>query len=183
MTLFDMMAVLAEGLDDKIDVYHAGKFTGVSFPVVSDVEKRFQDGEDPGMMCQEVAGIVGSIGGCTGVLFTRVGGVGSLKLRVSVDLMRRQWAWERQFEIAGGVGVARRCWAARWCWAARCGLAAKTTPQRKVELTPWEQAERGLETLEAIPAGRGRGRTIRGRWMGFGRCTTRRRGMCTLPIA
>src|SRR5271156_6911591 len=32
-------------------------------------------------------------------------------------------------------------------------LAAKTTPQRKVELTPWEQAERGLETLEAIPAG------------------------------
>jgi N-acetylmuramoyl-L-alanine amidase len=32
------------------------------------------------------------------------------------------------------------------------GLAAKTT-HRKVELTPWEQAERGLETLEAIPAG------------------------------
>ncbi|HTC74514.1 MAG TPA: N-acetylmuramoyl-L-alanine amidase [Edaphobacter sp.] len=31
-------------------------------------------------------------------------------------------------------------------------LAAKTT-QRKAELTPWEQAERGLETLEAIPAG------------------------------
>jgi N-acetylmuramoyl-L-alanine amidase len=31
-------------------------------------------------------------------------------------------------------------------------LSAKTTQQRKVELTPWEQAERGLETLEAIPA-------------------------------
>jgi N-acetylmuramoyl-L-alanine amidase len=30
---------------------------------------------------------------------------------------------------------------------------AKTTQQRKVELTPWEQAERGLETLEAIPEG------------------------------
>jgi N-acetylmuramoyl-L-alanine amidase len=33
------------------------------------------------------------------------------------------------------------------------GLAAKTTSHRKVELTPWERAERGLETLEAIPAG------------------------------
>src|ERR1700722_11303646 len=31
-------------------------------------------------------------------------------------------------------------------------LPAKAT-QRKVELTPWEQAERGLETLEAIPEG------------------------------
>jgi N-acetylmuramoyl-L-alanine amidase len=30
-------------------------------------------------------------------------------------------------------------------------LGAKTTPQRKAELTPWEQAERGLERLEAIP--------------------------------
>ena len=32
-------------------------------------------------------------------------------------------------------------------------LTAKTQPQRKVELTPWERAERGLETLEAIPEG------------------------------
>ena len=32
-------------------------------------------------------------------------------------------------------------------------LTAKTATQRKVELTPWEQAERGLETLEAIPEG------------------------------
>src|SRR3984957_18018787 len=31
-------------------------------------------------------------------------------------------------------------------------LPANAT-QRKVELTPWEQAERGLETLEAIPEG------------------------------
>jgi len=29
----------------------------------------------------------------------------------------------------------------------------KTATQRKVELTPWEKAERGLETLEAIPEG------------------------------
>jgi N-acetylmuramoyl-L-alanine amidase len=33
------------------------------------------------------------------------------------------------------------------------GLAAKTTSHRKVELTPWERAERGLDRLEAIPAG------------------------------
>jgi N-acetylmuramoyl-L-alanine amidase len=44
------------------------------------------------------------------------------------------------------------------CWAAVLGcavqkLAAKTVTQRKVELTRWEQAERGLEALEAIPAG------------------------------
>jgi N-acetylmuramoyl-L-alanine amidase len=56
----------------------------------------------------------------------------------------------------------RNCW---WCGvcAAVLGcamvlgcavreLAAKTTPHRKVELTPWEQAERGLEILNAIPA-------------------------------
>ena len=30
---------------------------------------------------------------------------------------------------------------------------AKTTSQHRVELTPWEQAEQGLETLEAIPEG------------------------------
>src|SRR5580698_3663366 len=39
------------------------------------------------------------------------------------------------------------------CCAMAQGLSAKTTGQRKVELTPWEQAERGLETLEAIPEG------------------------------
>ena len=46
--------------------------------------------------------------------------------------------------------------AALLCWAMMLGCAvqvsAKTVPQRKVELTPWERAERGLETLEAIPA-------------------------------
>src|SRR6202035_54136 len=52
-------------------------------------------------------------------------------------------------------------WWFRGCAAAMCcaivlGYAvrglAKTT-QHKVELTSWERAERGLETLEAIPAG------------------------------
>jgi N-acetylmuramoyl-L-alanine amidase len=33
------------------------------------------------------------------------------------------------------------------------GLGAKTTGQHKVELTSWERAERGLETLQAIPEG------------------------------
>jgi N-acetylmuramoyl-L-alanine amidase len=33
------------------------------------------------------------------------------------------------------------------------GLGAKTATQHKVELTPWELAERGLEALEAIPEG------------------------------
>jgi N-acetylmuramoyl-L-alanine amidase len=33
------------------------------------------------------------------------------------------------------------------------GLAAKTASQRRTELTPWERAEHGLETLEAIPLG------------------------------
>jgi N-acetylmuramoyl-L-alanine amidase len=43
--------------------------------------------------------------------------------------------------------------AAMVCCAMVPGLVAKTTQQHKVELTPWEQAERGLETLEAIPEG------------------------------
>src|SRR5580704_6577141 len=52
-------------------------------------------------------------------------------------------------------GWCRGC-AAALCWAivlgcAVQGLAARTSPQRKVELTPWEQAERGLEMLDAIP--------------------------------
>src|ERR1700740_848298 len=55
--------------------------------------------------------------------------------------------------------IRNYCWcgncAAVVCWAmmlgcAVQGISAKTT-QHKVELTPWEQAERGLETLEAIP--------------------------------
>ena len=43
--------------------------------------------------------------------------------------------------------------AAVLCCALVPGLVAKTPSQRKVALTPWEQAERGLETLEAIPEG------------------------------
>jgi N-acetylmuramoyl-L-alanine amidase len=39
------------------------------------------------------------------------------------------------------------------CCAMVPGLVAKTASQRRAELTPWEQAERGLETLEAIPEG------------------------------
>ncbi|MCU1252444.1 MAG: cell wall hydrolase/autolysin [Edaphobacter sp.] len=57
----------------------------------------------------------------------------------------------------------RNCWWCRGC-AAMLGCAivlgcavpalrAKTVMQRKVELTPWEQAERGLEMLEGISAG------------------------------
>src|SRR5271170_7977610 len=61
-----------------------------------------------------------------------------------------------------GQGKTIRTWWGLGCAAVCCAmmlgyavqeLSAKTTQQRKVELTPWEQAERGLETLEAIPAG------------------------------
>ena len=38
------------------------------------------------------------------------------------------------------------------CWLTPV-LAAKPKPARRVELTPWEQAERGREALEAIPEG------------------------------
>jgi len=54
-----------------------------------------------------------------------------------------------------GPGKTIRDWSAGCAVVLCCvmaqGLAAKTTPQHKAELTPWEQAERGLETLEAIP--------------------------------
>ncbi len=52
--------------------------------------------------------------------------------------------------------IRNRWWcggcAAVLCWAIVLGcavqeLAAKTVTHRKVELTPWEQAERGLEAL------------------------------------
>ena len=56
--------------------------------------------------------------------------------------------------------ICHRWWfggcAAAMCCVIVLGYAvrglAKTT-QHKVELTPWERAERGLETLEAIPEG------------------------------
>ena len=46
-----------------------------------------------------------------------------------------------------------RCWSctALLLCAAAPNLGAKMTAQRKVEPTSWEQAERGLETLQAIP--------------------------------
>ncbi len=46
-----------------------------------------------------------------------------------------------------------RCWRLRGVAALRGGAESwgKDAAQRKVELTPWEQAERGLETLQAIP--------------------------------
>src|SRR5271154_4803268 len=51
----------------------------------------------------------------------------------------------RNFSLCGGCAVVV-------CCAMVQGLAAKSPPQRKAE-TPWEQAERGLETLQAIPEG------------------------------
>jgi N-acetylmuramoyl-L-alanine amidase len=55
----------------------------------------------------------------------------------------------------------RNCWWGGGCAAVLCcaivlscaveELAAKAVTHRKVELTPWEQAERGLETLDTIP--------------------------------
>jgi N-acetylmuramoyl-L-alanine amidase len=59
-----------------------------------------------------------------------------------------------------GLGkTIRNLW---WCWSwavvlccatVQVACASSKTTQRKAELTPWEQAERGLETLEAIPEG------------------------------
>ena len=48
-----------------------------------------------------------------------------------------------------GSCAAVLCCAMVWVPSA----TAKTMSQRRVELTPWEQAEQGLETLEAIPEG------------------------------
>src|SRR5271154_4513506 len=39
------------------------------------------------------------------------------------------------------------------CATVQVVCASEKATQHKLELTPWEQAERGLETLEAIPAG------------------------------
>ena len=43
------------------------------------------------------------------------------------------------------MGIARQCCAARWAGLRRAGSYGKDAPQRKVELTPWEQAEQGRE--------------------------------------
>ena len=58
--------------------------------------------------------------------------------------IRNRWWW------GGCAAVA--CCAMVLVFAVQ-EVAARTTGQRKVELTPWEQAERGLEALEAIPEG------------------------------
>src|SRR5258707_527494 len=107
-------------------------------------EKGFKDGNSSG---------VGVSGGVRGFFSHSPGVRGLLNLELSVELRRHM----------GLRTTIRNCW---WCGgcAAMLGCAmvlgcavqeleAKTTPHRKVELTPWEQAERGLETLEAIPAG------------------------------
>src|SRR5271170_3380486 len=51
----------------------------------------------------------------------------------------------------------RNWWWCGGCAAVLCCAMVQVLParaaRRHVELTPWEQAERGLETLEAIPAG------------------------------
>jgi hypothetical protein len=84
------MAMLPEGLNDEIDVYHAWKFTAdEALWSVSDVGEAVS-----GLTKSQGVEGSGSIGGSTGVLFTSAGGVGSLKLRTvcrSVEL-RRQWA-------------------------------------------------------------------------------------------
>jgi N-acetylmuramoyl-L-alanine amidase len=69
----------------------------------------------------------------------------------------------KTFRGAWGGAALVRCSALVRCAAVVCcavvlgsltqRLQAKSAPQRKVELTQWEQAERGLETLEAIPVG------------------------------
>ena len=53
----------------------------------------------------------------------------------------RRWG-----SVAGMVCAAGLC-ATMW------GLGGKAAPQHKVELTPWELAERGLETLQGISEG------------------------------
>src|ERR1700687_223881 len=94
----------------------------------------------------------GGIGGGTEGAFSKRMGAGSLKLERSVGILRRQMGLSRK--------IRTWCWsggcAAMLCWAMLPGcavLTAKMATQRRVELTPWEQAERGLETLEAIPEG------------------------------
>jgi N-acetylmuramoyl-L-alanine amidase len=57
----------------------------------------------------------------------------------------------RNFWWCGGCAAVLGCAIVLGCAVEE--LAAKTAPHRKVELTPWEQAELGLEALEAIPVG------------------------------
>ena len=54
----------------------------------------------------------------------------------------------RNFWWGGSCAVVLCCAMAQVACA-----SSKTTPQHKAELTPWEQAEQGLETLQSIPEG------------------------------
>lgn len=90
----------------------------------------------------------GGIGGSTGVLFPCVVvwgllNLGRLCLKETMGLSRRvRSGWWC------GVGVAVLC-----CAMVQA-LAAKTSQRHAVELSPWEQAEHGLEALDAIPEGK-----------------------------
>ncbi len=96
--------------------------------------------------------VPGGAGGSTGVLFTGIGGRGLLNLGLSVGSEEtmvlvgvRETIRSRSF-----CGVFA---AVVWCAMVQ-GVAAKTVGQRHAaELTPWEQAEQGRETLESMPAG------------------------------
>jgi N-acetylmuramoyl-L-alanine amidase len=86
-------------------------------------------------------------------LFTGLGVRGLLNLRGVCRILE---------ETMGLRSTIRNRWHSGGCVAIACcamllGSAtegsAATTQQRKLELTPWERAERGLETLEAIPEG------------------------------
>jgi N-acetylmuramoyl-L-alanine amidase len=74
-------------------------------------------------------------------------GAGSLKLTLSIGLKRMGLSETIRSRWWCGVGAVV-------CCVMVPGVTAKTAQQRRpVELTPWEQAERGREALEAIPAG------------------------------
>ncbi len=71
---------------------------------------------------------------------------------VALKTMRLRWVW------GAGCAVAVCCCASVWAgpvWAARPAssstAAARSSKAAQATLTPWELAERGRETLEAIP--------------------------------
>jgi N-acetylmuramoyl-L-alanine amidase len=84
-----------------------------------------------------------------GALFTRAGAWGLLNLGCLSIFVKKTMGLRTTIRSSwwcGGCAAVLSC-------AIVQGLAAKTPSQHKPELTPWEQAERGLETLEAIPLG------------------------------
>ena len=63
-----------------------------------------------GARAQQLGGwVCGGIAGSTGVLFTCVEGWVLLNLGSLPIFEEDKWAWERQFVIAAGAGVARWC--------------------------------------------------------------------------